>query len=104
MALYRRKYLPVVAIQWTGQNLDQIRSLVGYSTEVVKEPSRDYIFLDCKGVVQEPERPYRVVVPLNYWVVMDKGYVSAFPPDVFDVMYELADNNLVAEGSPDTAV
>jgi hypothetical protein len=107
MAIYRKKPIEVEAVQWTGENTDEVKDFVGM-TEFDKPGFVTYadlleLFPDIPGAGMSPEKPEgspdayvydklhsNVGVKVGDWII--KGVQGEFYPCKPDVFIETYDS------------
>lgn len=77
MGTYRKKPVEIQAIQWTGENIDEIRNFIG---EMDRDEQNRVSISTLEGVMK---------ADVNDWIIRGvKGEFYPCKPHIFDVTYE----------------
>ena len=95
---YRRKPLPVTAVQWTGDNLMEVTAFINNkSIEEFKAALNEKVWITYETLIKEHGRiielPSDISVHLNDYIIRDiDKELRPCSPDVFNKTYALVGN------------
>ena len=86
---YRKKPIVIEAIQWTTDNLDEVKEFLGptISSEIIITSivcnTHDYL-----GIMIRTLEGHMTVAPYDYIIRGVKGELYPCKPDIFEITYE----------------
>lgn len=91
MALYRKKPVVIEAVQWTGENVNQIWDAFG-TEDIVFVNSQYSHELEIRTLEDGRDGRAKHVASLNDWIICGvAGEIYACKPDIFEATYESAE-------------
>jgi len=83
---FRKKPIVIEAIQWTGNNWEEIGKFVGQAASLAKENGKNILLINT---LESGKNKFQASI--GDWIIKGiKGEFYACKPDIFEVTYELA--------------